>query len=108
MVDAFDGGVVKRVEKLHAYTLPRHDSSNTRVKELLDMVLLARLRTMNKSLLQHAISATFSLRGTHSIPGNLPAPPSFWTIPFLVLARECQLELTLSDALQILTECVSP
>jgi hypothetical protein len=95
-------------EKLHAYTLPRHDSSNSRVKDLVDMVLLARLRTMDKSLLQQAISATFSLRGTHSIPGNLPAPPAFWTVPFLVLARECQLELTLSDALKILTECVSP
>ena len=48
-------------EKLHAYTLPRHDSSNSRVKDLVDMVLLARLRTMDKSLLQQAISATFSL-----------------------------------------------
>ena len=78
------------------------------MKDLVDMVLLARLRTMGNSLLQQAISATFSLRGTHSIPGNLPAPPAFWTVPFLVLARECQLELTLSDALTILTECVSP
>ena len=94
-------------EKLHGYTLPRHDSSNSRVKDLVDMVLLARLRTMDKSLLQQAISATFSLRGTHPIPASLPAPPTFWTVPFLVLARECQLELTLSDALQILTECVS-
>ena len=94
-------------EKLHAYTLPRRGSSNSRVKDLVDMVLLARLRTMDKSLLQQAISATFSLRGTHPIPGNLPAPPAFWTVPFLVLARECQLELTLCDAPQILTECVS-
>jgi predicted nucleotidyltransferase component of viral defense system len=94
-------------EKLHAYTLPRHDSSNSRVKDLVDMVLLARLRTMDKSLLQQAISATFSLRGTHPVPADLPEPPAFWTAPFLLLARECQLELTLSDALQILTEYVS-
>jgi hypothetical protein len=94
-------------EKLHAYTLPRHDSSNSRVKDLVDMVLLARLRTMDKSLLQQAISVTFSLRGTHPVPAILPAPPAFWTVPFLALARECQLELTLSDALQVLTEYVS-
>jgi hypothetical protein len=94
-------------EKLHTYTLPRHDSSNSRVKDLVDMVLLARLLTMDKSLLHLAISATFSIRGTHPIPANLPAPPAFWTAPFLVLARECQIELTLSDALQILTEYVS-
>jgi Nucleotidyl transferase AbiEii toxin, Type IV TA system len=94
-------------EKLHAYTLARHDSSNSRVKDLVDMVLLARLRTMDKSLLQRAISATFNLRGTHPIPANLPAPPAFWAVPFLVLARECQRELTLSDALLILTEYVS-
>jgi predicted nucleotidyltransferase component of viral defense system len=94
-------------EKLHAYTLPRRDSSNSRVKDLVDMVLLARLRTMDKAILQRAISATFSLRGTHPIPANLPAPPASWTVPFLVLARECQLELTLSDALQILMANVS-
>ena len=41
------------------------------------------------------------------VPANLAAPPAFWTAPFLVLARECQLELTLYDALQILTEYVS-
>jgi Nucleotidyl transferase AbiEii toxin, Type IV TA system len=58
-------------------------------------------------VLQRAISATFSIRGTHPIPANLPAPPAFWTVPFLVLARECHIELTLSDALQILTEYVS-
>jgi hypothetical protein len=62
---------------------------------------------MDKSQLQRAISATFSLRGTHPIPVNLPAPPGFWTVPFLALARECQLELTLSDALQILREYLS-
>jgi predicted nucleotidyltransferase component of viral defense system len=94
-------------EKLHAYTLPRHDSSNSRVKDLVDMVLLTRMGTMDKSLLQQAISATFRLRGTHPVPANLPEPPAFWTAAFLVLARECQLELTLSDALQILTEHVS-
>ena len=94
-------------EKLHAYTLPRHDSSNSRVKDLVDMVLLARLGTMDKSLLQQAILATFSLRGTHPVPKDLPEPPAFWKAPFFVLARECQLELTLPDALQILTEQVS-
>jgi len=94
-------------EKLHAYTLPRHDSSNSRVKDFVDMVLLARLGTMDKSLLQQAILATFSLRGTHPVPKDLPEPPAFWKAPFFVLARECQLELTLPDALQILTEQVS-
>jgi hypothetical protein len=103
--DGVDKG--KKLARLCRHPLPRHDSSNSRVKDLVDMVLLARLRTMDKSLLQQAISATFSLRGTHPIPVNLPAPPGFWTVPFLVLARECQLELTLSDALKILTECVS-
>jgi hypothetical protein len=94
-------------EKLHAYTLPRRDSSNSRVKDLVDMVLLARLGTMDKSLLQQAILATFSLRGTHPVPKDVPEPPAFWKAPFFVLARECQLELTLPDALQILTELVS-
>lgn len=34
-------------EKLHAYTLPRLERPNTRVKDLVDMVLLAKMRSMD-------------------------------------------------------------
>ena len=59
-------------EKLHAYTLPRPDTPNSRVKDLVDMVLLIRMGTMDKAVLRRAIETTFELRRTHAIPTNVP------------------------------------
>lgn len=93
-------------EKLHAYTLPRPDSSNSRVKDLVDMVLLARMGSLDKTILKQAIETTFGNRRTHAMPDSLPQPPDFWNAPFLVMARECRLEVTLDDALKIVGSCV--
>ncbi len=41
-------------EKLHAYTLPRPDSTNSRVKDLVDMVLLAQMETLDRDVLRQA------------------------------------------------------
>lgn len=85
-------------EKFHAYTLPRGDATNTRVKDLVDMVLLIRLETMDWNILQKASRATFELRRTHPIPDTVPEPPESWAIPFSVLANECGLTITLNEA----------
>lgn len=85
-------------EKFHAYTLPRGDTTNTRVKDLVDMVLLIRLETMDWHILQKASRATFELRCTHPIPDTVPEPPESWAIPFSVLANECGLTITLNEA----------
>jgi len=85
-------------EKFHAYTLPRGGATNTRVKDLVDMVLLIRLETMDWSILQKASRATFELRRTHPIPNTVPEPPESWAIPFSVLANECGLAITLKEA----------
>ena len=55
-------------EKLHAYTLPRPDAPNSRVKDLVDMILLIQMSTMDKAVLERAIQTTFELRGTHAVP----------------------------------------
>lgn len=85
-------------EKFHAYTFPRGDATNTRVKDLVDMVLLIRLETMDWNILQKASRATFELRRTHPIPDTVPEPPESWAIPFSVLANECGLSITLNEA----------
>lgn len=85
-------------EKFHAYTLPRTDATNTRVKDLVDMILLIRLETMDRSLLQKAIQATFKLRSTHLVPDAVPEPPESWDIPFSVLAKECRVDVPLNEA----------
>jgi hypothetical protein len=46
-------------EKLHAYTVPRPDAPNSRVKDLVDMILLIQMATMDRAVLDRAIQTTF-------------------------------------------------
>ncbi len=86
-------------EKLHAYTLPRGDQrTNTRVKDLVDMVLLARMKSFNLLSLKEAVRLVFKVRNTHSLPLQLSSPPKEWAIPFNDLAKGCSLSLSLNDA----------
>jgi len=55
-------------EKFHAYTVPRSDAPNSRVKDLMDMILLIQMGTMDRAILDRAIRTTFELRGTHAVP----------------------------------------
>ena len=71
-------------EKLHAYTLPR-DQENTRVKDLLDMILLATVECVAADALAAALIATFQTRATHPIPNQLPEPPGSWTAAFAAM-----------------------
>ena len=84
-------------EKLHAYTLPR-DRMNTRVKDIVDMVLLMKMRSLDIETLQKALGAVFKIRATHPIPESLNAPPKTWEIPYHALAQECLLTMSLDGA----------
>jgi predicted nucleotidyltransferase component of viral defense system len=84
-------------EKLHAYTLPRQ-GINTRAKDLIDMVLLARIKTFDLKTLKEALRLVFKVRNTHPLPQQVNPPPIEWKKPFEKLARECLLPLTLEDA----------
>jgi Nucleotidyl transferase AbiEii toxin, Type IV TA system len=94
-------------EKLHAYTLPRTAAPNSRVRDLVDMVLLIQSRTLESSRAVQALHATFDLRATHSVPKALDPPPADWSAPFARLAAECRLELSASDAFKVLAEFYS-
>ena len=85
-------------EKMHAYTLPRRSAANSRVRDLVDMVLLIRGGSLEPKLVADAIQKTFARRVTHSIPAEITAPPSDWAPPFLALARECGLGLSSTEA----------
>lgn len=87
-------------EKLHAYTLPRPDSTNSRVKDLVDMVLLVQMGTLDRAVLRQAIETTFAVRGTHPMPPSLPEPPESWSTPFLAMSKECRVDMSLDDALK--------
>jgi hypothetical protein len=89
-------------EKVHAYTLPWEGRPNTRVKDLVDLVLLLDIGLPENDQVLQAIQATFQRRGTHNIPTTLPTPPGLWQDIYKDLAAECGVRAkTLSDAFDV-------
>ncbi len=76
-------------QKLHAYTMPRGDRPISRVKDLVDMVLLIEAGAMDGERLRPDVPDTFRRRGTHEVPERLEPPPAFWETVFNKLAEEC-------------------
>ncbi len=81
-------------EKIHAYTYPWTDRVNTRVKDLVDLMVLVQRGELADEHVRDAIEATFSVRGTHAIPSTLPDAPQTWEREFASLAREAGLTVT--------------
>ena len=66
-------------EKLHAYTRTyAADMPSSRVKDLVDIVVIARTTTIDADRLIHAIKEIFQRRGTHPVPHAVPSPPGDW------------------------------
>lgn len=75
-------------EKLHAYTRTFDDGrENTRVKDLVDLALIAELSQLDATSLHQAIDHTFRSRAIQTAPNRLPPPPATWAIPYRELAR---------------------
>jgi len=88
-------------EKVHAYTYPWTDRTNTRSRDLVDIVLLIEVGHLTSEKVASAIQATFRRRGTHEIPTNLPEPPAAWSNEYAALAVEAQLKAhRLADAFE--------
>ena len=85
-------------EKIHAYTRPREGGFNSRVKDLVDMILLIRTEEVENQKLKVALQKTFGLRSSHPMPETLTAPPLEWEKPFSALCKECELDISLDDA----------
>ncbi|MGD0059911.1 MAG: nucleotidyl transferase AbiEii/AbiGii toxin family protein [Verrucomicrobiia bacterium] len=79
-------------EKVHAYTLPREGRVNSRVRDLVDLVLLIEQSRFDVVRLRIAIRETFQRRKTHEAPHALESPPASWSGPFAEMAQECNLE----------------
>src|SRR5919109_194628 len=84
-------------EKFHAYTRPR-ETPNSRVRDLVDLVLILEREAPATERVRAAVDATFQRRGTHSVPDVVLDPPSRWAKPFAALAAECGLEQNLAPA----------
>lgn len=83
-------------EKLHIYT--RTDLyDNSRVKDLVDMVLLIK-NGVELPKLVLAVQKTFERRQTHNLPSELKEPHENWQGPFKKLAEQCRLNMTIEEA----------
>lgn len=91
-------------EKIAAYTFPWQDRENTRVKDLVDLVLLIESGLLEPTTLKQALAATFASRPTQRIPDHLPPPPRSWQGPFRRMAEDLLLPVTELDAAYVMVE----
>lgn len=94
-------------EKLHAYSLPREGRPNSRVKDLVDLLLLIESGTLDVDRVNQCIEATFRRRDTHRVPSSLGSPPQAWAGPFAEMAGKCGLSQDLVAAFSCIAEFVS-
>lgn len=88
-------------EKVHAYSLPRGDGRlNSRVKDLVDLVLLIDSDTLDAKRITPALAATFNRRDTHKLPNELLPPPTAWKNPFAAMAAECSIDTDMNAAFE--------
>jgi hypothetical protein len=88
-------------EKVHAYSQVYASGESTRVKDLVDILLIAGLSGgMHATDLRKALEATFAQRATR-LPQVLGEPPTSWSKSFRLMAEEVELESTsLDDAVE--------
>jgi predicted nucleotidyltransferase component of viral defense system len=66
-------------EKLHAYTRTyARRRSSSRVKDLVDLAVIAHTSELDARRLRTSIDAIFARRGTHPVPDAVPPPPADW------------------------------
>ncbi|OIJ91006.1 hypothetical protein BIV24_17655 [Streptomyces colonosanans] len=80
-------------EKLHAFTRDYGGRPNTRVKDLVDLVLLAEDGLQGDATLVEVVRHVFAARATHPVPDELPDPPPLWRETYPELARELDTEV---------------
>ena len=96
-------------EKLHAYTRPHGSGQSTRVKDYVDMLLLAEIGEISRIEMIEAIDVTFEKVKTHEVPSQLPPPPRNWSRTYRRLSGPLGLEDTSFDeAFELLQRFLDP
>jgi hypothetical protein len=85
-------------EKLHAFTRPHGDRTNSRVKDLPDLLLLMDQGLAPTAELLATVRHVFAARSTHGLPTSLPDPPADWADRYASLADELGLDEAGVDA----------
>jgi hypothetical protein len=97
-------------EKLHAYTATYglRELESTRVKDLVDLVLIGDLAELDATRLGGALELTFRTRATHLLPGAMPMPPSSWVRPYAELAQAVGIAPDLDEGYAAAAELMDP
>lgn len=89
-------------EKFHALTREYDDRPNSRVRDLIDLVLLLENDYLDATRCCDTIEATFTQRDTHSIPNELADPPPAWAAHYATLTEDLDVEAkSLDTAMQL-------
>jgi predicted nucleotidyltransferase component of viral defense system len=90
-------------EKLHALTRTYGDRPNTRVKDLVDLVVLIEDGLLPDVRLRENVEHVFRVRATHELPIEIPDPPVEWAPIFAQQADDVGLGTPdVPDALRVL------
>jgi|GEM_PF-143327 len=79
-------------EKLHTLTRPWTGRENTRVKDLVDLVLLIERGDLQPRSVIEAVRRTFHHRATHLVPTKLLEPPDSWRRDYAPLSAQADLD----------------
>jgi hypothetical protein len=96
-------------EKLHAFTREYVSGGSSRVKDFVDMLLLAGLSDIEGVTLSKAIRSTFEIRNTHPLPQEMPELSNTLRREYNHFARELVLEYDdFHDAENALADFIDP
>jgi hypothetical protein len=88
-------------EKLDAYTRRyRGDQPSSRVKDLIDIVLIRELKPFDLQRLRTEIVRIFDIRHAH-VPTVVSPPPRVWTQPYRSLTAEVGLDPDLAEGIAV-------
>ena len=76
-------------EKIHSLTYPTDKREFSRVKDIVDLILLIDHKLPDKAVMLKAIKATFDRRQTHELPKNIPVISPALAGTYQEMAEEC-------------------
>jgi predicted nucleotidyltransferase component of viral defense system len=96
-------------EKLHAYTRTYAGKKpSSRVKDLVDLVVIANTTELDAERLREAIKEIFDQRAKHEAPTAVPAPPGDWGAPWRRLVADLPADVDVDAGHQAAAALLDP
>lgn len=96
-------------EKVHAYTRVYGEGrSSSRVKDLVDIVIVSSSMSVLARDLHEALEQTFRERASHPLPNRLSLPPADWRRPYARMARDLDVPTELEQGHAIAARFIDP